>query len=84
MPRSSAVAWQKDYAEFLKRLVAARTAAGFSQREVAARLGRSQSWVAQRETGEVRVDIVELAHFAGLYRKSLNFFAPFLRDFKDL
>jgi hypothetical protein len=42
--------------------------------EVAQRLGRPQSFVSKCESGERRVDVVELAEFARLYAKRLDFF----------
>jgi transcriptional regulator with XRE-family HTH domain len=70
--------WKSDYDAFRARLVEARQSAGLTQRAAAALLGRPHSWVAQSETGVRRVDVVELAHFARIYKKSLKFFAPFL------
>jgi hypothetical protein len=44
--------------------------------EVARRLGRPQSFVSKCESGERRVDVVELAEFGRLYGKGLDFFLP--------
>jgi ribosome-binding protein aMBF1 (putative translation factor) len=41
-------------------LVSARVAAGLSQRELASRLRQPQSFVSRYETGERRLDLVEL------------------------
>jgi transcriptional regulator with XRE-family HTH domain len=76
--RGSKARWRRDYEQFRRRLVEAREAAGLTQRDVAAQLGRSQAYVGKSETGERRVDIVELAQFARVYRKPLKYFAPFL------
>lgn len=62
------------YRLFLRRLREARLAAGLTQAEVAAELGRPQSFVSKCESGERRIDVVELTEFARLYRKDLNFF----------
>lgn len=62
------------YTRFLERLRAARNQAGLTQAEVAARLGRPQSFVSKCESGERRVDVVELTVFAKLYGKSLGYF----------
>jgi len=62
------------YKRFLARLRAARTAAGLSQRAVAKALGKAPSYVAKCETGERRVDVVELTQFADLYGKPLGYF----------
>lgn len=62
------------YQYFLTRLRQARTECGLTQVEVATRLGKPQSYVAKCEAGDRRVDVVELAEFAGLYRKRLEWF----------
>lgn len=63
-----------EYQQLLTRLKAARKDAGLTQAVVAARLGRPQSFVAKSESGERRVDAVELSAFAKLYGKSVEFF----------
>ena len=63
-----------DYRRFLERLRAARESAGFTQVEVSRRLGRPQSFVSKCESGERRVDVVELVTFARIYRKSVTYF----------
>lgn len=62
------------YEGLLDKLKAARVEAGLSQEEVAARLGRSQSFVSRSETGERRIDVVELQAFANIYRKPISLF----------
>lgn len=42
--------------------------------EVAGLLSRPQSFVSKSESGERRVNFVELTHFAKIYRKPLGFF----------
>jgi len=64
------------YKEFLRRLKAARLAARLTQAEAARTLGRPQSFLSKCESGERRVDVVELAEFAEVYRKPLDFFLP--------
>lgn len=78
--RSSRWLWAQEYARFRKRLAEARESAGLTQREAAELLGRSNSFVAKSENGERRVDAVELARFASVYRKPLKFFFPFYRE----
>lgn len=64
------------YERFLERLIRARVDARLTQIEVARRLRRPQSYVSKCESGERRVDVVELAEFAEVYRKPLEFFLP--------
>ncbi len=52
------------YAVLLRELIAARKAAGLSQREVAARLGALQQFWSKVESGERRIDIAELVAVA--------------------
>jgi transcriptional regulator with XRE-family HTH domain len=63
-----------EYRRFLARLRAAREGARLTQVQVAKRLRVPQSFVSKCESGERRVDVVELAAFARLYRRPLAFF----------
>ncbi len=58
----------------LSRLVEARREAGMTQVQVAAALGKHQSLVSKCENGERRVDALELAAFARVYRRPLGWF----------
>ena len=64
------------YVEFQRRLREAREAARLTQTEVAEALGLPQSFVSKSETGERRVDALELARFAALYGRPLAWFIP--------
>lgn len=61
-------------AVFVKRLRQARTEAGLTQAEVAAKLGCTQSWISKVENGELRVEAIWLNRLAKLYRKDVNYF----------
>jgi transcriptional regulator with XRE-family HTH domain len=62
------------YQRFLERLRKVREEAGLTQVEVAERLGRPPSYVSKCESGERRVDVVELSEFAAVYGKAIDFF----------
>jgi transcriptional regulator with XRE-family HTH domain len=62
------------YRAMLARLRSARKAAGMTQTDVAKALRRPQSFVSNCESGERRVDVVELLEFARLYKKPLSYF----------
>ncbi len=62
------------YRQLLRRLREARLEAGLTQAEAANRLGKSQYFVSRSETGERRVDVIELEAFATIYQKPLSYF----------
>ena len=51
--------YSESYTEFLGQLRAARHAQGVTQQELAARLGKTQSFISKCERGERRIDLVE-------------------------
>jgi len=63
-----------EYQKFLKKLIAARKEHGMTQANVAEILQKPQSFVSKCESGERRVDIIELKKFAGIYNKNINYF----------
>lgn len=64
----------KEYAYFVERLNKARLEAGLTQVQVAKKLKRPQSHISNVESGQQRVDVVELQRFARLYGKDINYF----------
>ncbi len=64
------------YRQFLERLRAARLDAQLTQEEVARQIKKPQSYVSKCESGERRVDVVELERFANLYGKPVSYFLP--------
>jgi transcriptional regulator with XRE-family HTH domain len=66
--------YRRRYEQFLGKLKQARIEAALTQVEVADRIKRPQSFVSKIESGERRIDVVELNELARVYRKSLDFF----------
>lgn len=62
---------QKHLTEMLKQ---ARKESGLDQEELAKLLGKTQSYVSKIESGQRRVDVIELKGFARIYKKSLGYF----------
>jgi len=58
----------------VERLKRARKEAGLGQEKVAKLLGVSQSYMSKVESGQRRIDLVQLKQFARIYKKPLNFF----------
>jgi transcriptional regulator with XRE-family HTH domain len=69
-----ATTYQAKYSQFLIKLREARLEASLTQVEVGKKLKQPQAYVSKIERGERRVDAVELAEFAKLYKKSLDYF----------
>lgn len=65
---------KKEYKVFVERLRKARQEAGLRQVDVAKKLKRHQSYIARVESGEYRIDVLELKHFAKLYKKDIQYF----------
>lgn len=74
MPRSNI--HSPEYQGFLKQMIKAREEAGLTQVQVAERLNKPQSYISKCESGERRIDITELAKFAKVYNKPLDYFVP--------
>jgi len=64
----------KEYAYFVERLRTARQEAGLTQVQVAKKLKRPQSHISNVESGQQRVDVVELQRFAKLYGRDITYF----------
>ena len=64
----------KEYAYFVERLRKAREEAGLTQVEVAKKLKRPQSHISNIESGQQRVDVIELQIFAKIYNKDIKYF----------
>lgn len=62
------------YHRFQRKLRDARAETKMTQRQVAQKLGKAPSYVAKIETGERRVDFIELQVLARLYRQPISFF----------
>ncbi len=76
----SSSVYSSRYKEFLKRLKAARLEAGLTQAEVAALLQVPQSFISKCESGERRVDVIELMEFAAIYQRSILYFVETPND----
>ncbi len=60
------------YAQLLAALRDAREAAGLTQTQVGRKFGAHASFVSKCESGERRIDVVELAAFCRIYNTSVR------------
>lgn len=66
--------YSKEHRNLVERLRKAREEKGLDQRDVAKLLGVSQSYVSKIESGQRRIDIVQLKAFARIYRRKVDYF----------
>ena len=66
--------WEADYRELLRKLRQARLEAGLTVEEAAEGFDRPLSFILSVESGDRRIDPVELCRFAVLYRKPVTWF----------
>lgn len=66
--------YSQRYQAFLRKLRQAREQKGLTQKQVAESLGKPQSFVSKCESGERRVDFVELLDFVRIYEVPLSDF----------
>lgn len=71
--------YTKQHRAIAEKLGRARVAAKLTQVQAARRLGKPQSYVSRCESGDHRLDVIELQTFARLYRKKLDYFTAPLR-----
>lgn len=66
--------YSQDYKFLVQQLRKARGGAGLTQLEAARLLGKTQSYLSKVESGQIRLDVIQLRDFAKIYKKKLNFF----------
>ena len=66
--------YTQKYARMLRALREARLQAGLTQTDVAKRFGAHASFVSKCESGERRIDVIELAQFCQQYQVRVSDF----------
>ena len=66
--------FSKDHRYLINQLKRARQEIGLDQTEVARKLSKTQSYVSKIESGQRRIDLIQLKEFAKIYKKKLNLF----------
>ena len=66
--------YSKEHRMLVERLKKARKEAGLDQEAVAKLLGVTQSYISKMESGQRRIDIVQLKRFAKAYKKKIDYF----------
>jgi len=66
--------YSQEHKYLIARLRKAREQANLTQKQIAASLQVSQSFISKVELGQYRIDVVQLSQFAKLYKKKITFF----------
>lgn len=66
--------YTKDHKYIVEQLKAARQESGLDQLEVAKLLHKTQSYISKIESGQRRIDVVQLKELAKIYKKPIDFF----------
>ena len=66
--------YSKDHKFVVEQLKKARIEAGLDQEKAAELLRKTQSYISKVESGQRRIDIVQLKEFAKTYKKEVDFF----------
>lgn len=66
--------YSNDHKFIVEQLKKARLEAKLDQKTVAELIGRTQSYVSKIESGQRKIDIVQLKEFAAIYNKSFSYF----------
>jgi len=66
--------FSRDHKLLIQKLKKARNDSGLEQEGVARLLRKTQSYISKIESGQRRIDIIQLKEFAKIYKKDLSFF----------
>ena len=66
--------YSKKHKKIVEQIKKARHQSGFSQEQVAKKLKVTQSFISKIESGQSKIDIVQLSRLAKIYKKEINFF----------
>lgn len=68
------IIYSKEHKYIVKQLKKARENAGLSQEQVAKILNTTQSYISKIESGQRKIDVVQLKKLARIYKKDISYF----------
>lgn len=68
--------YSREHKELVGKLKKARIEAGLDQGEAARKLGRTQSYISKLESGQRRIDLIQLKELAKIYKKTPGHLLP--------
>lgn len=66
--------YSEEHKHLIQKLKQAREIAQLDQQQVAKLLGKTQSYISKIESGQRKIDIVQIKAFARIYKKEISFF----------
>ena len=66
--------YSSSHKNLVERLRLTRQNLHLTQKEVAKLLGKTQSYISKIESGQRRIDIIQLKELAGINKKNINYF----------
>jgi transcriptional regulator with XRE-family HTH domain len=66
--------YSKEHKKITEKLKKARREAGLTQLEVGKKFGLDQTFVSKVESGQYRLDAIQLRQFAEIYKKNIKYF----------
>ena len=66
--------YSKEHKKLIQKLKKIRQEAGLSQVEVGKLMGKDQTFVSKVESGQYRIDTIQLCKFAKIYKKNAQYF----------
>jgi len=66
--------YSQEHKILVEKLIKAREDAVLRQEDVAKLLGKTQSFISKIESGQRRIDLVQIKEFANIYKKPASFF----------
>ena len=66
--------YSQEHKILVKKLIKAREDANLRQDDVAKLLKKTQSFISKLESGQRRIDLVQIKEFANIYKKPISFF----------
>ena len=66
--------YSPEHKKLVEKLISAREKAALRQEDAAKLLGVTQSFISKLESGQRRIDLVQIKDFAKIYKKPLSYF----------
>ncbi len=66
--------YSKEHGKIIAKLKQAREESGLDQTQVAKLFDKTQSYVSKIESGQRKIDVIQLKEFAKIYNKKIDYF----------